>query len=36
VIVPLENNTLVNSRHPEFRLDWVRKPVRFRYDPRLK
>ncbi len=36
VIVPLEKNALINPRHPEFRLDWVRKPVRFRYDPRLK
>lgn len=35
-IVPMEHNALINPRHPQFRLDWVRKPVRFRYDPRLK
>ena len=36
VIVPMEMNALINPRHPQFRLDWVKKPVRFRYDPRLK
>ncbi|MGI9086850.1 MAG: RES family NAD+ phosphorylase [Chthoniobacterales bacterium] len=36
VVVPVENNALVNPRHPQFRLEWVKKPVRFRYDPRLK
>ena len=36
VIVPMEMNALINPRHPEFRLQWVKKPVRFRYDPRLK
>ena len=36
VIVPIEMNALINPRHPKFRLDWVAKPVRFRYDPRLK
>lgn len=36
VIVPMEMNALINPRHPEFRLEWVRKPLRFRYDPRLK
>ena len=36
VVVPLEQNALVNPRHPQFRLEWVKKPVRFRYDPRLK
>ena len=36
VVVPQEQNALVNPRHPKFRLDWVAKPVRFRYDPRLK
>ncbi len=36
VVVPLEKNALINPRHPQFRLDWVKKPVRFRYDPRLK
>ncbi|HMJ06226.1 MAG TPA: RES family NAD+ phosphorylase [Chthoniobacterales bacterium] len=35
-IVPLEQNALINPRHPRFRLDWVKTPVRFRYDPRLK
>lgn len=36
VVVPLEKNALINPRHPQFRLEWVKKPVRFRYDPRLK
>ncbi len=36
VVVPLEKNALINPRHPHFKLDWVAKPVRFRYDPRLK
>lgn len=36
VIVPVEKNALINPRHPPFRLDWIRQPVRFRYDPRLK
>ena len=36
VVVPLEQNALINPRHPQFRLEWVRNPVRFRYDPRLK
>ncbi|HEY0370297.1 MAG TPA: RES family NAD+ phosphorylase [Chthoniobacterales bacterium] len=36
VIVPMEMNALINPRHPQFKLDWVKKPVRFRYDPRLK
>jgi len=36
VIVPMEMNALINPRHPQFKLEWVRKPVRFRYDPRLK
>ncbi len=36
VIVPVEQNALINPRHPRFRLDWVKKPVRFRYDPRLR
>jgi len=36
VIVPVEQNALINPRHPQFRLDWVRKPVRFRYNPRLR
>lgn len=35
-IVPVEMNALINPRHPQFRLEWVAKPVRFRYDPRLK
>jgi RES domain-containing protein len=36
VIVPVEKNALVNPRHPAFRLDWVKPPTFFRYDPRLK
>ena len=36
VVVPVEKNALINPRHPQFRLQWVGKPVRFRYDPRLK
>ena len=36
VVVPLENNALINPRHPQFKLDGIGKPVRFRYDPRLK
>lgn len=36
VIVAVEKNGLINPRHPQFRIEWVAKPVRFRYDPRLK
>lgn len=36
VIVPMEKNALINPQHQQFRLEWVAKPVRFRYDPRLK
>lgn len=36
VVVPVEQNALINPRHPRFRLDWVRTAKRFRYDPRLK
>jgi RES domain-containing protein len=36
VIVPVEMNALINPRHRSFRLSWVRRPTRFRYDPRLK
>ncbi len=36
VVVPMEKNALINPRHPEFKLEWVRKPGRFRYDSRLK
>ncbi|MDQ6764707.1 MAG: RES family NAD+ phosphorylase [Verrucomicrobiota bacterium] len=35
VVVPLEKNVLINPRHPQFKLEWIKKPVRFRYDPRL-
>ncbi len=35
-VVPLEQNALLNPRHPQFKLSWVGKPQRFRYDPRLK
>lgn len=36
VVVPFEKNALINPRHPQFRVEWIAKPVRFRYDPRLK
>ncbi|MGH8093732.1 MAG: RES family NAD+ phosphorylase [Chthoniobacterales bacterium] len=36
VVVPVEQNALINPRHPRFRLDWVQTAKRFRYDPRLK
>lgn len=36
VVVPVEKNALINPRHPAFHLAWVKPPVRFRYDPRLK
>ncbi len=36
VIISLEQNALINPRHPRFRIDWVQGPVRFRYDPRLE
>jgi RES domain-containing protein len=36
VVVPVEQNALINPRHPRFRIDWVKGPERFRYDPRLK
>jgi len=36
VIVQVEQNALINPRHPAFRIDSVKPPVRFRYDPRLK
>jgi RES domain-containing protein len=35
VVVPVERNALINPRHPRFKLGWVEKPERFRYDPRL-
>lgn len=35
VVVAVEQNALVNPRHPRFKIDWVTGPVRFRYDPRL-
>lgn len=36
VVVPLEKNALINPLHPHFKLQSVGKPIRFRYDPRLK
>jgi RES domain-containing protein len=36
VIVQVEQNALINPRHPAFRIDSMKPPVRFRYDPRLK
>lgn len=35
VIVPLENNYLLNPRHPDFRKLQIGKPVPFKFDPRL-
>ena len=35
VVVPVEQNALINPRHPRFRLAWVQRAKRFRYDPRL-
>lgn len=35
VVVPIEQNALINPRHPKFRIDWVKPRERFRYDPRL-
>jgi len=35
VLVPVEQNALINPRHSRFRLEWVQRPERFRYDPRL-
>lgn len=35
VVVPVEQNALINPRHPKFRIEWVRRRERFRYDPRL-
>jgi RES domain-containing protein len=34
-IIPVERNALINPRHPRFRMEWVKGPVRFTYDPRL-
>ena len=36
VVIPVERNALINPRHHRFRLDWVKAPTRFRYDPRLQ
>lgn len=36
VVVPVERNALLNPRHPRFKIEWVARPERFRYDPRLK
>ena len=35
VIVPLENNFLLNPRHPDFPKLKIGKPVPFKFDPRL-
>jgi RES domain-containing protein len=35
VVVPVEQNALINPRHPRFELEWIKRPERFRYDPRL-
>jgi RES domain-containing protein len=35
VVVPVEQNALINPRHPRFRLAWVQTAKPFRYDPRL-
>ena len=36
VVIPAEMNALINPEHPQFRLTWVQKPMRFRFDPRLR
>jgi RES domain-containing protein len=36
VIVPLENNFLLNPHHPDFPKLKIGKPVRFTFDPRLR
>jgi RES domain-containing protein len=35
VIVPVENNFLLNPRHPDFPKLRIGKPVSFNFDPRL-
>jgi RES domain-containing protein len=35
VIVPVENNFLLNPRHPDFPKLQIGKPVPFKFDPRL-
>ncbi len=35
-IIPVENNCLLNPAHPAFDLRWVRGPMPFNYDPRIK
>jgi RES domain-containing protein len=35
VIIPIENNVLLNPAHPQFPEIAVSQPVRFRFDPRL-
>jgi RES domain-containing protein len=35
VIIPVENNVLLNPAHPKFARIAVSEPVRFRFDPRL-
>lgn len=35
-IVPVEYNCMINPAHPAFDLSWVRGPVRFDYDPRIR
>ena len=36
VVVPVEKNALINPRHSRFRVEWVKRPERFCYDPRLR
>lgn len=36
VIISIEQNALINPRHPRFQIKWVEGPVRFKYDPRLQ
>ena len=35
VVVPVENNFLLNPRHPDFPKLQIGKPVSFKFDPRL-
>ncbi len=35
-IIPMEYNALLNPAHPAFDLRWMRGPMPFNYDPRIK
>jgi RES domain-containing protein len=36
VIVPQEDNCLINPAHPEFSLEWIEGPFDFPLDPRIR